>query len=86
VDAFRVSTLVNENTLTTKCTKVTKTKGILTTKSAKDTKVSDIFDSKLRDLRGLRGESVFSFLVAAPPRWGGVRRYKCRIYDKVPTA
>jgi hypothetical protein len=41
------------------------TKDILTTKRAKDTKVSDIFDSKLLDLRGLRGESVFSFLVAA---------------------
>jgi hypothetical protein len=45
------------------------TKDILTTKSAKDTKVSDILDSNLRDLRGLRGESVFSFLVAALPRW-----------------
>jgi hypothetical protein len=28
----------------------------LTTKSAKDTKVSDIFDFKLHDFRGLRGE------------------------------
>jgi hypothetical protein len=45
------------------------TKDIITTKkSAKDTKVLDIFESKLRDLRGLRGESVF-VLVAALPRW-----------------
>ena len=36
-----------------------KSKGILSTKeSAKDTKVSDILDSNLRDLRGLRGETI----------------------------
>jgi hypothetical protein len=48
------------------------TKDVLTTKSAKDTKVSDIFDAKLRDFRGLRGECFFLLrcgLSAPGPSW-----------------
>jgi hypothetical protein len=42
---------------------------LITTKITKDTKGSDNHSFKLRVLRAFVVKSVFSFLVAAQPRW-----------------